>query len=65
MKKRLEPLQPVLVRNKSTDVWAISLFSHYVDGGAYVCVNGVQFDECIPLKEHSHLVGTRDKPKDK
>ncbi len=52
-----KPKQWVLVRDCDNQVWGLSMFSHR-DMGCYICLNRVDFRQCIPLEGNEKLLGT-------
>ena len=54
-----KPKQWVLVRDCDNQVWGLSMFSHR-DMGCYICINRVDFRQCIPFEGNEKLLGTTD-----
>ena len=58
----LKPFDKVLVRNRDTNKWTISLFSHSNGLGIYKysCINDSGYVLCIPYEGNEHLMGKTD-----
>ena len=58
----LKPFDKVLIRDKYTQKWCISFFSHYDKHGIYkyFCINGCVYMQCIPYKGNEYLCGKKE-----
>jgi hypothetical protein len=62
---KFEVYQKVLVRDTEDGIWAVDLFSHYIDG-EFVTLGNRLWAYCIPYHGNEDLVGTSEsawKPK--
>lgn len=58
---QFKPFDKVLVRDRDTDEWECSLFSHIDEEGLCYCVS-VWWFQCIPYEGNEHLLGTTNDP---
>ena len=56
----LKPFDKVLVRDKNSQEWVISFFSHCngLERYKHSCINGAGYAQCVPYEENEHLLGT-------
>lgn len=57
--KNLKPFDKVLVKSFDQDEWNISLFHEVKENGedtVYKCLNGVEWDQCIPYEGNEYLL---------
>ena len=56
----LKPFDKVLIRDRDTDEWNISFFSHCngLEHYKYSCINNTGYAQCIPYEGNEHLLGT-------
>ena len=62
-KCQFKPFDKVLVRDRDTQCWSCSLFSHTKSTDGYNA-GGLIWSQCIPYEGNEHLVGTTGKPKE-
>lgn len=58
-KHQFEPFEQVLVRNRDSELWQCSIYSHYDDAKFYKhrCIY-TGYSQCITFKGNEHLLGT-------
>ena len=57
---KFKEYQKVLVRDTEDGIWAVDLFSHYIDD-KFVTIGNRLWAYCIPYHGNEHLVGTKNR----
>lgn len=60
---QFKPFDKVLVTQDGWHFWIPSLYRNETLDGKHVCIDDLEYDQCIPYEGNEHLVYTTDKPK--